>query len=529
MKINRRVTSVAAAAALVAAGGAQAWSSIPNRSPQLGLSVATPKVQVERFAGDPFIWADLGTYVGVRGSSITFEAVPRADGTADIWQVHHDEGGGIHRDRKLTLPSRGPLALGLPDFLQVSIRNAQGAVVSESTVGFCPGGQASRLDGSGPDEPTMPWTCGSDLTRRIVYGLDQGWAAPVGPDLLSNFQAPDGDYTVTMRIAQPYVTQFGIPSDQAKAQLTLSVKTVSCEDVFGGGCVGAGGEAALTRLDPVTRALAADVNPRAARDSTLSTSPSLRRLAGQRVHGGPEAVGGGRNGHESPDHGVENAGEPGRGSGLPDLVPLPAFGIEAFTDETGRDQLAFGANLANLGQGPLVVEGYRNGQDTMRAQQFEYRDGKPVRSFPAGAFEYDARDGHDHWHFEDVALYDLVRTDGSVTRSGKQAFCLAPTDPIDLTIRGAVQRVDAGRMWSQCSGATALWLREVLPAGWGDTYFQWLPGQSFDITGLPNGTYQVRVTTNFRGAIHETRTDNNVSLRTVELGGKAGARTVSVR
>ena len=50
-----------------------------------------------------------------------------------------------------------------------------------------------------------------------------------------------------------------------------------------------------------------------------------------------------------------------------------------------------------------------------------------MRSFPAGEFEWDAREGHDHWHFEDVAQYDLVAADGSVQRSGKQSNAMSMT------------------------------------------------------------------------------------------------------
>ena len=83
------------------------------------------------------------------------------------------------------------------------------------------------------------------------------------------------------------------------------------------------------------------------------------------------------------------------------------------------------------------------------------------------------------------------------SRSGarKQAFCLAPTDPIDLTVDGAVWRPEEIG-FSQCGSETSTWIREVLPAGWGDTYFQGVPGQSFDITDLPNGTYWIEVRAN---------------------------------
>lgn len=550
MKVNRRRVAAAGVVTLALAGIGQAWSALAAPGdPQLGLRVATPHVQVERIEGDPFIWADLGTYVGVTGAALEIEAQRGADGMADLWLVHRDRSGKIHRDRRLDLPTRAPMFLGLSDFMEVSIANSKGAVVSKQSLGFCPGGgwmgdARSRIDGSGPAESTMPSTCGSDLTQHIVYGLDKGWAASVGNEVLGNFEGPDGDYSVTVAIARTYVDQFRIPADRAKSSLTMSIKTVPCpwgpEYCGGGGGGGylapsSGGSTAPTsadastastgeaghgahghggsaKLDPIVLAAAADVNAKAARSATVSSSPALRRIS-ERAH--PQ-----RTNQPEADSGR-------RAGGLPDLVPLPAFGFSTFPDETGRDQLGFGANLANLGSGPLVVEGFRRGQDTMAATQYEYRDGAPVRSFPAGEFEWDGRGGHNHWHFEDVAQYDLVGANGSVTRSGKQSFCLAPTDPIDLTRPGAVQQVQVDRMWSACGGSSALWIREVLPAGWGDTYYQGLPGQSFDITDLPNGTYSVRVTTNFRGRLHETNTSNNVSTRQIEIGGAPGERTVT--
>jgi hypothetical protein len=74
----------------------------------------------------------------------------------------------------------------------------------------------------------------------------------------------------------------------------------------------------------------------------------------------------------------------------------------------------------------------------------------------------------------------------------------------------------------------ALWIREVLPVGWGDTYGQFVSGQAFDITSLPNGAYFIRVTANPDERLYEATLDNNISLREVLLGGAPGARTVEV-
>jgi hypothetical protein len=112
-------------------------------------------------------------------------------------------------------------------------------------------------------------------------------------------------------------------------------------------------------------------------------------------------------------------------------------------------------------------------------------------------------------------------------RSDKQSFCLAPTDPINLTRPGALWRPDSIGLGSSCPTDQSLWLRETLPVGWGDTYVQQKGGQAFNITDLPNGRYYIQVTTNPRGRIHEVSRANNTSLLAVHLGGTPGARTVT--
>ncbi len=120
---------------------------------------------------------------------------------------------------------------------------------------------------------------------------------------------------------------------------------------------------------------------------------------------------------------------------------------------------------------------------------------------------YDARPGHQHWHFEQFARYSLLAKDQTqIVRSEKTGFCLAPTDAIDLTAPGAEWNPYSIGLGTACGGRGSLWTREVLPAGWGDTYFQGLPGQSFDITYLPNGTYYIAVQANPDGLLTEVTT-----------------------
>lgn len=61
-----------------------------------------------------------------------------------------------------------------------------------------------------------------------------------------------------------------------------------------------------------------------------------------------------------------------------------------------------------------------------------------------------------------------------------------------------------------------------LQTGWGDTYYQSVGGQSFNITNLPNGQYKVRVTVNPTGELYETMTDNNVTERACLPEGTTG-------
>jgi hypothetical protein len=165
----------------------------------------------------------------------------------------------------------------------------------------------------------------------------------------------------------------------------------------------------------------------------------------------------------------------------------------------------------------------------MDAYQYFYKDGHPVARALVGNMEYDDRRGHKHWHFLQFARYSLLdSTQTEVVRSKKEAFCLAPTDAIDLTLPGAEWAPYLGGLGTQCGGPNAMWVREVLPLGWGDTYFQGLPGQSFEITDLPNGTYYIEVAANPLGLLHEQTADNNSELREVIISGPHGARTVTV-
>ncbi len=207
-----------------------------------------------------------------------------------------------------------------------------------------------------------------------------------------------------------------------------------------------------------------------------------------------------------------------------DLRSLPAWGIEM---DRGR-YLHFSATVWNAGPSPLVVDGFRvaGNENLMKAYQYFFdADGRQVGYAPAGTMAWDARDGHDHWHFTDFASYRLLDAKKKIVlRSQKEAFCLANTDAVDYTVPGANWRPDNTDLHTSCGERSSIGVREVLDAGSGDTYVQYLPGQSFDLKGLKNGVYYIEVRANPDKVLYESSTKNNVAYRKVTISGEPGHR-----
>ncbi len=165
----------------------------------------------------------------------------------------------------------------------------------------------------------------------------------------------------------------------------------------------------------------------------------------------------------------------------------------------------------------------------MKAYQYFWQGGHVIGRARAGTMGFDSKHGHNHWHFQQFAQYALLNSAQQlVVPSRKVGFCIAPTDPVDLLLPGAVWQPSFLGFGGQCGSPTALWVQEELPLGWADTYFQSVAGQSFNITHLPNGTYYIEIRANPEHVLYETDTSNDVSLRQVILGGRPGHRTVRV-
>jgi hypothetical protein len=397
---------------------------------------------------------------------------------------------------------------GLAGFLRIKAIDDSGTLVARSTSDFCPAGSdRERVDDSGPAVPVYPsFGCASSpFTLGEVWGIDRGWAEDIvdpygyyGTAAQPILDLPDGHYVVHVSIGRTYRDLLSIP--KVDASVTVGVTLVTSRHCRSSCYAPVRSSAAPATAAPSNEAAIESAAPIAAAGVAPSTPgvPIVRR----------------------PDRAT-----------LPNLIPLPAWQMGIRHNRgNGRDSLDFGATVWDSGPAPLVVEGFRrSGSDVMDAYQYFYRNGEPVGRARVGTLDYDAKRGHLHWHFEQFARYSLLDADKSqILRSRKVSFCLAPTDPIDLTRPGANWAPYGVGLETACGGETSLWVREVLDAGWGDTYFQFLAGQSFDVTNLPNGTYFVKVQANPLGLLHEGNRHDDVTVRKIILKGTPPHRRVVV-
>jgi hypothetical protein len=466
----RSLTAVAAVLSLLPgliAAGAQSAAA-----PSLRLVSSQHEMTLKRTRGR--VYLNLGVFFAATGDNFEVHvARPDYESPFEAGQVDP-----ITKSVLRTIPVDSlDFSGGLQDFTRVTFRDAEGDVIAKQKMSFCPNSyERQRLNDDGPDLSTYPSWCDltSPFTKGMVWGIDEGWASPAFYDYSHAVDVPNGEYDVTVRIPGRYVDLFEIPAEDSKVVLDVTV--------------------------------------------TGRTRGHHAHPAAARAGSGTQAV---------PTQGVPIDTNPDPDT-VPDLVALPTWSMRA-RHSGGNDYLGFAVTPWNAGPAPMVVEGFRRpNEDVMDAFQYFYDESEDaVGRAPVGTMEFDRRRGHHHWHFLQFAEFTLVDpSDQEVVRSKKQSFCLAPTDAIDLTVPRAAYDAFTGGRFTQCGGEGAIWVREVLAAGWGDTYYQSVGGQSFNITNVPNGWYSVRVAVNPTGELFEASLDNNVETRLVHLGGHPGARKV---
>lgn len=473
MSRSRRTVAAALGVMVLSSVVATAGPATAADPPSVRMLASSTMLTVERGRRD-FVWVDPGAWIASVGGAFELRATRAAyDSPVELEQVDASTGEPLRSLPADLLDGW----YGLQEFLHVSVRHGDDRPVVRTTVSFCPNGwDGQRLDDAGPVTSRYPMFCGGGpFTRGMVWGIDDGWAVPALTDAYYGlgWKAERNRYRIRLWIDPAYRSLLGI--SDADAEVVVKVLIVRGGATYG------------------------------------------RRADRPDLAYGPAAN-------------VPDVTDPDPAT-LPDLVALPAWSIDPYHDRrSGRDYLRFNATEWNAGPGTLVVEGFRDTDETaMDAYQYFYLDDAPVGRANIGALEYHQGGGHDHWHFEEFTAYSLLdEAKQLVVPSDKQSWCLANTDAIDLAVPNANWRAYGGDLFTACGGPSALWVREVLDVGWGDTYVQGVAGQAFDVTDLPNGTYYIRVHVNPLSTMLEGTDANNVEDRLVVLKGRPGNRRVEV-
>ena len=210
---------------------------------------------------------------------------------------------------------------------------------------------------------------------------------------------------------------------------------------------------------------------------------------------------------------------------------LPDVGIRTLRNFTivntgGRKLLKFPAVTANIGDGPLEVRATRSSStstDWSGKQIIFKTDGTKDQIQTSLQFYY-AGDGHNHFHMRDFDAYEIFNPSGMKLRDGeKHGFCFEDnTGYRDWP--GRVSGSPANPVYTHATSCgeaqpSTTSIVHGLSKGWGDTYPTSLPDQAIDITGLADGTYQVKVTADRGGWIKEKNESNNFASAQVRITG----------
>ncbi len=203
---------------------------------------------------------------------------------------------------------------------------------------------------------------------------------------------------------------------------------------------------------------------------------------------------------------------------LPDLQTLPPFDLYTYSNErTGQQMIRFSNSVVNRGGGPLELHGQFNPENNtvLVTQVLHSQEGPFEHRRSVGDLEFHPE--HNHWHWIGFSIYEIWSLDAEgnldekLRTSGKVGYCMLDTSPAedDLLREFALDRDDIpeDREYWQCS-----WRRQGISTGWVDTYSANIPGQSMDVTGLPNGLYALRSTVDPDGLLIEADRRNNTAM-----------------
>jgi len=218
----------------------------------------------------------------------------------------------------------------------------------------------------------------------------------------------------------------------------------------------------------------------------------------------------------------------------PDLfVGLPVAkgcGFDESAEHRAMRCLRVSNGVGNIGEGPLEVRLALTEAAKAPAgmgfwmQRIHLDDGK-VKEVPVGNAVFHAT--HGHWHYAGLARFELYHYDleeqkrgDTVGKGNKNGFCFFDIGLVKLGLPGTTKRTFSGDgcLIPQENQGPAAWYMGLSP-GWFDFYVWSLPDQYVEISGVPDGVYELVSTANGMGTLIETdKTDNSASA-VIELKG----------
>ncbi len=197
---------------------------------------------------------------------------------------------------------------------------------------------------------------------------------------------------------------------------------------------------------------------------------------------------------------------------LPDLMTLPPYSLYITRNSSSDTSLLRLTNSVwNAGYGPLELWGRVVGDGSTHAvvQRIFQSDGS-YQERTMGEFVF--HPGHNHWHLESFSHYELW----SLSERGTLDRVAATSDKVSYCLRD-IHRNPHPDQAPRMGYGTCTYGRQGLSVGWVDVYDHYLPGQSIDISGLPDGIYALMSTADPFNLIQESDESNNATVVYLEI------------
>jgi hypothetical protein len=215
---------------------------------------------------------------------------------------------------------------------------------------------------------------------------------------------------------------------------------------------------------------------------------------------------------------------------LPDLT-MPALTdiYGASRQGSGKAQIFFTANIANIGAGPFMLRATRDGTGSpwRVAQTFRERGGGVSERETPATLVWGGH-GHNHWHVRLGASYRLYKAGGTtpVRTYAKVGYCFFD----QVAFRPSLPRAPRVPVFpaDTCSGRERVELQMGISPGWADPYSWTLPDQRIDITGLPDGRYRLVAVADPQNWFRESNEHDNTTWVDLQVKTSVSPPTVKV-